>query len=88
MKTRKAKRTRAAPPTIARDARSALYNLEAPIRDLERASNIAYLMTMREQEDGNAAEGLALFAMVQVEQLAAALRKQFYSACEGKAVKS
>jgi hypothetical protein len=67
---------------------SALGNLEEPIRDLERAANVAYLMTMHEEEAGKEAEGLALFAVCQVEQLAANLCKQFYRAYEGKEVQS
>ncbi len=98
MKTRKAKRTPArtkkSPPKVAvqsaRDqaALSAFHDLEAPIRVLERAATVAYLMTMREEGPREKSEGLALFAVVQVEQLAAELCKQFYRAYDGKEVQS
>jgi hypothetical protein len=98
MKNRKAKRTpartrksppkAAALPAIDQAALSAFHDLEAPIRVIERAATVAYLMTMREEGPREKSEGLALFAVVQVEQLAAELCKQFYRAYEGKAAQS
>jgi|ERR1035437_9670394 hypothetical protein len=100
MKTRKAKRTlaltRKSPPKVAARSAgdqatlSALRNLEEPIRDLERAANIAFLMTMhdRELDDDSEEERLALFAVSQVERLGTELREQFYRACDGNAVQS
>jgi hypothetical protein len=100
MKTRKAKRTpartrklppkAAALPAIAQSALSAFRDLEAPIRNLERAANVAFLMTMRDGERDNDSEDepLALFAVEQVERHAAELCKQFYRAFEGNAVQS
>ena len=95
MKTRKAKRAPARIKTAARAANtqatlSAFHNLEGQIRDLERAANVAFLMTMRDGECDNDSEDepLALFAVEQVERHAAELRKQFYAAFVGKAVQS
>jgi hypothetical protein len=87
------KGTKKLPKAAAQSARdqatlSALRDLEVPIREIERAANIAYLMTMREEGTGQEAEGLALFAVCQVERLAAELCKQFYRASEGKEVQS
>jgi hypothetical protein len=84
------KGTKKSPKAVAQSARdqaalSALRDLEAPIREIERAANISYLMTMREEGTGQEAEGLALFAVCQVERLAADLCKQFYRASEGNA---
>jgi hypothetical protein len=73
----------AAQSAVDQAALSAFRDLEAPIRVLERAANVAYLMTMREEGPRDKSEGLALFAVVQVEQLAAELCKQFYRAFEG-----
>jgi hypothetical protein len=89
-----AKKAAKKPPKVAAQsavdqaALSALRDLEAPVRELERASNIAYLMTMREEGPREKSEGLALFAVIQVERLAAELCKQFYRAYEGKAAQS
>ena len=97
MKARKAKRTpspahtkTAAVPAIDRAALSALRDLEVPVRDLERAANVAFLMMMRDSEldDDSEDERLGLFAVEQVERLAAELCKQFYRASEGKEVQS
>jgi hypothetical protein len=100
MKASKAKRTpartrklppeAAALPAIDKAPLSAFRELESPIRDLERAANVAFLMTMRDGECDNDSEDepLALFAVEQVERHAAELCKQFYRAFEGKAVQS
>ncbi|HZL67220.1 MAG TPA: hypothetical protein VFC29_07805 [Candidatus Limnocylindrales bacterium] len=75
-------------PAINQVELSALRDLETPIRDLERAAQIAFLMTMRDDERDNDSEDepLALFAVEQVERLTAELREKFYRA--GKAVQS
>jgi hypothetical protein len=77
-------------PTINQVELSALRDLEAPIRDLERAAQIAFLMTTHDLEldDDSEDERLGLFAVEQVERHAAELRKQFYAAFVGKAVQS
>jgi len=91
-----AKKAAKKPPKVAarsagdKAALSALRDLEAPVRDLERAANIAFLMTMHDAElnDDSKDEGLALFAARQVERLATELREQFYRAGDGKAAQS
>jgi hypothetical protein len=88
-----AKKTAKKPPKVAaQSARdqaelSAFRDLEPTIRDLERAANVAFLMTMHDGEldDNSEDEHLALFAVEQVERHAAELRKQFYRAAEGNA---
>jgi hypothetical protein len=88
-----AKKAARKPPKVAarwaddQAALSALRDLEAPVRDLERAANIAFLMTMHDAELGDDSEDerLALFAVCQVERLATKLREQFYRAGDGKA---
>ena len=76
-------------PAINQVELSALRDLEAPIRDLERAAQIAFLMTMHDLERDNDSEDEPLmFAVEQVERHAAELCKQFYRAFEGKAVQS
>jgi len=77
-------------PAINQVEISALRDLEAPIRDLERAAQIAFLMTTHDLEldDDPEDERLGLFAVEQVERHAAELRKQFYAAFEGNAVQS
>jgi hypothetical protein len=91
-----AKKAAKKPPKVAAQsagdqaALSAFRNLEEPIRDLERAANVAYLMTMHDSEldDDSEEERLGLFAVCQVERLTADLCKQFYRAWDGKAVQS
>jgi hypothetical protein len=80
----------AAQSAIDQAALSALRDLESPIRDLERAALVAYLMTMHDDEYGDDEhhESLGLFAVEQFERLATELREQFYRASEGKAVRS
>jgi hypothetical protein len=82
-----AKKAAKKPPKVAaqsagdKAALSALRDLEPAIRDLQRAANAAFLMTMREEEG----EGLALYAVEEVERRAGELCKQFYRAVEGNA---
>jgi hypothetical protein len=83
------KGTKKSPKAAARSAGdqaalSALRDLEPTIRDLQRAANVAFLMTMREEES----EGLALYAVEEVGRHAAELCKQFYRAVEGNAAQS
>ena len=93
MKAHKAKRSlaRTKPAAVINQAAlSAFRDLESPIRNLERAANVAFLMTIRDSEEDKegADENLALFAIEQVERLAAELCKQYYRAFEGNAVQS
>jgi hypothetical protein len=91
-----AKKAAKKPPKVAAQsavdqaALSAFRDLEPTIRDLERAANVAFLMTMHDGEldDNSEDEHLALFAVEQVERHATELREQFYRACDGKAVQS
>jgi hypothetical protein len=69
----------AAQSAVDQAALSELRDLEPTIRDLQRAANVAFLMTMREEEG----EGLALYAVEEVGRRAAELCKQFYRAFEG-----
>ena len=87
-RTRKSPPKAAALPAIDQAALSAFHDLEAPIRDLERAAQIAFLMTMHDLEldHDSEEERLGLFAVEQVERLTAELREKFYLAC--KAVQS
>jgi|SRR6185437_13025817 len=71
-------------PPSDNEVASAFRSLESSVRDIERAARVAFLMTMREGEvDDN--EGLALYAVCEVERHAAELRDKFYSAWDGKA---
>lgn len=67
-----------------------LLDLESKICDLERATTIAYEMTMHDLENENDPKHrrLGLFAVCQAEQLATELREAFYEAAHDKSVRS
>ena len=69
------------------DRESAFADLEARIRDVNRAARIAFLMTL-DYADGDEEDCLGLFAAEQCERLTSELVKAFYAACDGKAVQS
>ena len=73
---------------VVQKAPASYSDLESRICDLDRAARIAFLITMHDAENEEDEDSLGLFAVEQVERLAAELREAFYRSTDGEGVQS